>query len=264
MTAAFSSLFISVLLISGCATAEYSDTDQAKSAISVKSWDTAYQFIEKGLASANQGERQSSLALLAQHPPLRDAALKSFSVDRVTQTFTAYGIEDAIVRERERLALFKIFAEAQSYTSAQLNVMSAEASYRKMLTEKELENSTAANRKRDLALELKSAQQSALISCSDTATCDKAFALTQIFITENSDMKIQLATGTIIETYSPLKTGDIGIRAVKTPKLGSSADISLSLNCRRNGREEVELRCQSKEAAIYRGFSSYVKARLVQ
>lgn len=263
-TAAFSTLLITVLLIFGCATVEYSDTDQAKSAISVKSWDTAYQFIEKGLASSNQSERQKGLELLAQHPALRDAAEKSFSVERVLQTFTAYGLQKAIVRERERLMILKTFAPAKMYLSAQENVLSAESAYRTQLTKMELENSMAITRKRNVELELINAQQSARFSCSDTANCEKAFALTQIFITENSDMKIQIATGTIIETYSPLKTGDVGIRAVKTPKLGSSADISLSLNCRSNALEESELRCKNKEAAIYRSFASYMKAGLLQ
>lgn len=64
--------------------------------------------------------------------------------------------------------------------------------------------------------------------CKDETSCKKAFTLTQIFISEYSEMKIQIATDAIIETYS--SKDSISMKAVKVPSKGSHEVIFLNIN----------------------------------
>lgn len=60
--------------------------------------------------------------------------------------------------------------------------------------------------------------------CNNERECKRAFTFTQIFISENSDRKIQIATDTVIETYGG---GVFSMKAVKTPLAGSKEKIEL-------------------------------------
>nr|MBF0223733.1 DUF3192 domain-containing protein [Desulfobulbaceae bacterium] len=51
--------------------------------------------------------------------------------------------------------------------------------------------------------------------CNNEPACKKAFTLTQIFISEQAGMKIQLATDAIIETYGSKE--NISMKAIKMP-----------------------------------------------
>ncbi len=60
--------------------------------------------------------------------------------------------------------------------------------------------------------------------CNNERECKRAFTFTQIFISENSDRKIQIATDTVIETYGG---SAFSMKAVKTPLAGSKEKIEL-------------------------------------
>lgn len=88
------------------------------------------------------------------------------------------------------------------------------------------------------------------------ASCEKAFALAQIFIDQHADMKIQVATSTIVETYNPTEDGRVGLKIVKMPLRGDESEVRLTVVCRGAS-------CGSRELSIYRAFPEFMKERLV-
>jgi hypothetical protein len=87
-------------------------------------------------------------------------------------------------------------------------------------------------------------------------TCEKAFALAQIFVDRNADMKIQVATNTIVETYNPTDSGKVGLKIVKMPLRGDESEVRLTVICK-DGHCGPE-----RELAIYRAFPAFMRARL--
>lgn len=61
------------------------------------------------------------------------------------------------------------------------------------------------------------------IACFGAENCRRMFALTQIFISENADVKIQLATDTIIETYG--SDDGFAMKATKVPGASGQEQI---------------------------------------
>lgn len=109
----------------------------------------------------------------------------------------------------------------------------------------------------------KNALAQSIITCNDKTTCAKIFALAQIYVAQTADQKIQVATDTIIETYNPTDSGNIGISVVKTPKSGSTEVISITPNCRHKNDEQEKL-CRSKRTVVYAGFRPFVESNLRQ
>lgn len=79
--------------------------------------------------------------------------------------------------------------------------------------------------------ELQAATKDAVIKCSNKKQCDKLWSLTQLYINNNSGMKIQLSNDTIIETYNPTQSNTYGFDATKTPGAGETATINLTYKC---------------------------------
>lgn len=105
--------------------------------------------------------------------------------------------------------------------------------------------------------ELIKLEREAVHACIDKESCEKAFALAEIFLSKVSDMKIQTATGTTVETYNPTKTGEIGLRALKTPGKGSSASIRLTVLCKDAYVDGRDI-CIEKKIAVYREFRPFM------
>lgn len=116
------------------------------------------------------------------------------------------------------------------------------------------------NRLKAMESKLGNLAANAYVDCRTTKQCDKAFALTEVYINKNSDMKIQLATRTTIETYSPTKDGMVGIKSVKIPRKGDSSRISISVEC----QEGTFFRgtCVSKLTKIYSEFRAFIEQNL--
>lgn len=104
------------------------------------------------------------------------------------------------------------------------------------------------------------AMRSSSYSCADKATCTKAFALAQIFVSSNSDQKIQVATDTIVETYNPTEEGKLGMKVVKTPGKGTNEVISISPVCKDEGY--AALLCSMKRTTAYMGFRPFIEGSL--
>lgn len=76
------------------------------------------------------------------------------------------------------------------------------------------------------------AERGSRFACANDTDCRKAFSMAQIYVSTKTDMKIQFATDTIIETYNPTETGKMGAKVIKMPKAGQNAEIVLSVSCR--------------------------------
>lgn len=100
----------------------------------------------------------------------------------------------------------------------------------------------------------------AYVDCRTTKQCEKAFALTEVYINKNSDMKIQLATKTTIETFSPTKDGMVGVKSVKIPRKGDSSRISLAAECQSG--TNLGGTCVLKLTKIYSEFKTFIEQNL--
>ncbi|MBI1891516.1 MAG: hypothetical protein HYS18_12770 [Burkholderiales bacterium] len=116
------------------------------------------------------------------------------------------------------------------------------------------------NRLKELESRLSDLAANAYIDCPTTKRCDKAFALTEVYINQSSDMKIQLATRTTIETYRPTKDGMVAVKSVKIPRKGDSSRISLSVECQEG--KFYRGTCLLKMTEIYSGFRKFIERNL--
>lgn len=93
--------------------------------------------------------------------------------------------------------------------------------------------------------------------CTDKPDCERKFALTQIFISERADMKIQLATDSVIETFNPTETFKVGAKAIKMPMKANTSEIRISFNCKPSeGAGRKSPVCERSKISL---FESYVK-----
>ena len=99
--------------------------------------------------------------------------------------------------------------------------------------------------------------QEAQYACSDKKQCDKAFSLAQIFISTAADMKIQVATDVVVETYTPTRPGLVGMKAIRLPQKGDSASISLTVSCD-DGIDQQD-RCLDKARDAYTNFAPFLR-----
>lgn len=70
--------------------------------------------------------------------------------------------------------------------------------------------------------------------CRDPKVCEIMWARAQLWITRNSDLKIQVNTDNVLETYNPnpnRSMGEIGARVTKEPMLDGSYVFNLETFC---------------------------------
>lgn len=109
--------------------------------------------------------------------------------------------------------------------------------------------------------ELVQAEKSAVVFCPDKATCDKAFSLTQIYLNQTADMKIQVATDTIVETYNPTGDGKLGLKALRIPGKGTTATITLTATCKDEKGRYAEV-CRLGKIRAYKDFRPFIEQML--
>lgn len=114
------------------------------------------------------------------------------------------------------------------------------------------------------ALALLKLKEKAKFLCNGKIECEKIFALTQIFISQNSDMKIQFSNDTIIETFNPTNPTEVGVKAFKTPGKNDSYEISLTAFCKDNGDRSSNIICNKKLTNIYESYKSYIKSTMMK
>jgi hypothetical protein len=110
-----------------------------------------------------------------------------------------------------------------------------------------------------LKISYQNSRQKGLVSCAGEKVCKKYFQLTQTYIANNSDMKLQIATDSVIETYNPTEIYKVGMKAVKFPGKGDSERIELVVFCKTEKPTSI---CMKKEIARYEGFKPYLETAL--
>lgn len=113
------------------------------------------------------------------------------------------------------------------------------------------------------AEELQKAEDEAVIACPNKITCEKAFTLTEVYIAQSADMKIQVATGTTIETHTPTEDGKVGLKALKIPGKGTSAKIALTATCKDETGRYSRI-CVLAKFIAYRGFRPYIDKMMTE
>lgn len=274
-----------LLVLAGCA-AQTSYVDRAEQAIKNSQWEVAYRFLEDGFTSNKPETKSRALSLFNAYPEIRTAAATTFSNDSLSNSRVRFGARISWEIETNRLQLYMQAANHTDYEMAKANMehifadianQEAERKLLAQLSEEKRQKIADEKRKTDEAdsvrrresrlrtqhaLEVVSDQ--ARFMCKDRIDCDKAFSLTQIYIVNNSDMKIQVANETIIETYNATEGMNISMKAIKIPRAGSAAEIILSVNCRDEGKESYKDVCNSKSLIIYSGYPQFVQKNLIR
>lgn len=101
------------------------------------------------------------------------------------------------------------------------------------------------------------AQAKAQYKCRDKLECDKVFSLTQIFVSTESDMKIQLATDSVIETFNSGEIGKLSMKALKIPGVQTSGTVILTISCK--GIDEI---CMPGQITKYRQYPAFIEKML--
>lgn len=274
-----------VMVMVGCA-AQISYVDRAEQAIQNRQWEVAYRFLEDGFASNRPESRAKVIALFEKYPEIRSAALNTFSSDSLSNSIVRYGARISWEIETNRLELYMQAANPPDFEIAKINmersfadIYKQEAERKRLAQLSEEQRQQAADEKRrtdqnEIARRMESRLQTrrslevaagkARLICKDRLECDKAFSLTQIFIVSNSDMKIQVANDTIIETYNATEGMKVAMKAIKMPRAGSTAEILLSINCRDEGKESFKDLCDLKSLRVYSEFPQFVQTNLIR
>lgn len=267
-------------MLSACAVQRSSpvnNMDLAEEAISRQEWETAYRFLEDGFVDVLPDVKAKALNTLGKYPQLLTAGANTFSRENISETLIvtgqSYG-EDIVLNRLER---FKVVASQEAYQIAKSNFDSVAIVIAAQLKEKRLraDEALAEERRREkelrdekerkknqTVLALIDASKQSRVFCQSRAECEKAFSLTQIYMSEKSDMKIQVATEAIIETFNPTDSMKIGLKAIKIPKQGDTAEIVLTVSCRDESRESFKEVCDGKLLSIYTGYPAFVRSML--
>ncbi|SHG58181.1 hypothetical protein [Massilia sp. CF038] len=113
----------------------------------------------------------------------------------------------------------------------------------------------------DLRIQLAVAEDGSGVECANKAQCDKLFALTEIYINKASDMKIQTATATTIETFNPLQLYAIGMSAYRMPGKGDSSVVSVKTHCKEDGDLRSKA-CLERQVRIVNMFKPFIDSSL--
>ena len=268
-----------VLLLAGClATVPQKPqfVQRAQAAITANNFDGAYRILEDAFLYEDPEIRNAAIQLFKSEPRLRIAAIETFSRKNLYTTHGVYGANTYTPLVKRRLQLFEQVAtkdEAATarnnfeYVLANPNELAEEENRARQAAEADrraasAKRATEEEKKKEVAVRAhQTAKNNAVFRCQDRSACDKAFALTQVFINSKSDMKIQIANDTVIQTYNPTELFGVGLSAVKMPRAGSSADIIISVNCK--STESNALLCLSKSTLIYQDFPDFMRNNFI-
>jgi hypothetical protein len=155
--------------------------------------------------------------------------------------------------------MYRAVANDLDFEFAKRNVESAETAL--IARRKHDEETLAAElrRKAELKVSLAEAMRAARFLCQSRDECQKAFSLTQIFVSEKADMKLQVTTDTIIETFNATELMRISLKAVKIPGAGSSAEIVLNGSCKDDGSQLAVERCATRMLELYRAYPTFMR-----
>lgn len=181
--------------------------------------------------------------------------------------FSKAAVAALAVRQEKQLAEWQRQAEAQALADAEAAKQkeASDLAARKdaEARQKEAQALLDAEEEKDrkaIEAEIKASKRSFFV-CRDKVTCAKAFSLAQIFVQQNSDQKIQVATDTIIETYNPTENMKMGISVIKAPRAGTVEVLTMSPNCKSDSPSTSRV-CRAKRTVAYLGFQSFIEEAL--
>lgn len=252
-----------VLLIGGCATGPGASAYiwQAEQEFSRGDDVGAFTSYSNAIDSANQPASQAALAAVRASPRL--LTVMDVAIERIRNP-TAVGnvTREEYVRELSLRSEVGVFFKVRQL-DAQQQEQFYESAWRKasvLVDQVRVEAERARVRERAaLAALAVEAEEGSRVRCGTESECRKAFALAQIYVSTKTDMKIQLATDTIIETYNPTESGKMGAKVIKTPGAGQSAEIVLTVACR-----ECSDPIRRDSLVLMREFRRFVEVRLKQ
>lgn len=114
----------------------------------------------------------------------------------------------------------------------------------------------------DLQIRLDAAKSNLLVTCENKTQCEKAFSLTKVYIQQHSNMKVQFSDDTTVSTYNPTKPLYVGMQATKTPGVGETATIQLTVSCNGMDSRYFYVDCAKRVTPIYEGFKPYIESKL--
>jgi hypothetical protein len=248
-----------VSLLFACATGPTIDyLAEARRLIAAQQWEQAYTMLEPALVMKDNNIVAQAIELVVANPPVMKAADEFFTLPRLKAYLQEKGPQTGRDLANIKLASYRRVASVASSAQARINIDDAFDSF--------FEDSKAKRAER--IARIKAAAAKARLTCDDALQCSKMFALTQIFINQRSTMKVQTANDTIIETYSPTNPFAIGMKAIKYPSRGTSADIVLSVVCNTEyGENEAKFEenlevCAKREIDRYESFVPYIRSNL--
>jgi len=236
--------------------------DNADAAIARQDWEVAYRFIEDGLISSQPEVKARALSDVRQHPQILQAASRTFSKESIAKTLSDHGEERGLDIEKHRAEMYRVVATTSEYELARSNIESAAQLLADKRKSDEQHLRDKAIEKAGVKAELVEAAKNARFLCQGKPECEKAFSLTQIFLSEHSDMKIQVATDTIIETYNPTDSMKVGLKAIKMPRKADTAEIFLTATCRDDGSESFKDWCDRKLLTVYRAYPTFMESSM--
>jgi hypothetical protein len=114
-----------------------------------------------------------------------------------------------------------------------------------------------------LLSELAVLKEDAVLNCATKDICDKMFALTEIFIAKHSDMKLQVMSPSLLQTYNPTEINKIGISAYRVPGKGSSSTIQIEVLCKDTQPQNLENNvCLLAEKLIFLKYRPFITGLL--
>lgn len=257
-------LFLASLFVTACAPYQGSLKERGLAAAARGDWEAAYRFSEDALMSDDAGKRTEARGFVLSNAKIYDAAGRTFHEVALLESLQKYGESNAYAIEHNRLLAYKTVARSHDYKIASDTFNRIFSEIRK---KKEEQARDLARAESDRAAEraqreknLFELEKNARIVCRNEVECRKVFALTEIFSAEHSDMKIQLSTGNIIETYNPTKPYNVGLKAIKTPLQGDSAEVALRVICASDARDEY---CEKRKLSIYKAYPVFLKNKLI-
>lgn len=267
-------LLICFLFLTGCGSMSKSYLDRAEAAIADRNWETAYRHLEDGFITDNVANRERALALVKQYPALLTGGAATFSVRQLIRMIDSNGLIAGPRHELSRLEMYRVVASREAVLHAEQNIAEAFAQVKQArelealrLAESraEIERAKAetAKQREAISARMTQAARAAMVACKDSLECSKTFALTQIYITEHSKMKIQSANDTIIETFTPTEPHVIGARATKIPRAGNTAMVSLDVFCGKPKDTQDIYNCMVASTKVYEGFPSFIQRTLI-
>lgn len=272
-------LFLTSLLIA-CASPPRGYLDLAEDYIDDEDFIVGYRFLERGLTSEYPKIKARAIELYESEPEVRAAAAKTFSYETLIKNSEVRHFDSGPAIEKQRLQSYAVVATNDELRVAsdnyqkylKFNAKAKEvaeaadaviAAKEKAAADAALEKEREEKIKRFAAFERSKAK--AIFPCKNRQECEKAFSLTQIYIANNVDMKIEMANDTVIQTHNPIKAYTMGASAFKVPTSGTSAEIRLIAKCIDSDIPVLAAKysCMDLTTNLNHGFSEFLHQNLI-